>query len=135
MPTRLLRIVPLLLLVSLLAGRAEAACVNRFLARSEKTSQVITLLTGRLTFQEAQALAKAIKDGKAPQLEWVDEKGKTLAKQLGELKVVRPMPVGCDGKSSGVVLIASFMRVTGPSRRMYVKLDGTTVTQFDEQTQ
>jgi hypothetical protein len=132
MPTLSLPTISTLILAVMLAEPAAAACVNRFLVRSEKTTQVVTLLTGRLTFQEAQALAASIKDGKAPQLEWVDEKGKTLARQVGDLRVVRPMPVGCEGRSSGVVLITSFMRVSAPSRRMHVKLNGA-ITQFEEQ--
>lgn len=111
-----------------------ATCVNKFLSRSEGAArQVVTLLTGKLTFQEAQELAKAINAHQAPPLEWVDEKGKTISRQFGELKVVRPMPVGCDGKTSGVVVIATFQTLSQPAGHMLVKLDANTTVTFDEQ--
>ena len=106
-----------------------ATCVNRFVTRSERQRQVVTLLTGKYTFQEAQAMAKNAR------LEWVDDKGKTIARQFGELKIVRPMPVGCDGKSSGVVMIASFASVIAPQKKMLVKFDANTTVAFDQQDQ
>ncbi|GEM_PF-906147 len=113
---------------------SAAVCVNKFLSRSEGAAkQIVTLLTGKLTFQEAQDLAKAITAKSAPPLEWVDDKGKTIARQFGELKVVRPMPVGCDGKTSGVVVIATFQTLSQPSGKMIVKLDPNTTVTFDEQ--
>ena len=113
---------------------ASAACVNKFLSRNEGAAkQIVTLLTGRLTFQEAQDLAKAISARQAPPLEWVDEKGKTISRQYGELKVVRPMPVGCDGKASGVIVIATFQTLSQPSGRMMVKLDANTTVTFEQQ--
>ncbi len=114
---------------------SQAACMNKFLRRTEGPRQVITLLTGRLTFQEAQALAAAISSHEKPPLEWVDAKGKAIARQWGELKIVRPMPVGCDGKPSGVVMIATFATTSQPSRKMDVKIDGETVVNFEEQSQ
>lgn len=122
-------------LVLLAANAASAACVNRFLSRTPRASyHTVTLLTGKLTFQEAQELAKKMEAGQAPRLEWVKDDGKIIAKQMGELKVVRPMPVGCDGKASGVVMIASFLSVNPPSKKMNVKLDANTVVAFEEQT-
>ena len=118
----------------LLADSARAACINRFVARADRPRQVITLLTGKLTFQEARALSDAIEKKQTPPLEWVTEDGKPVARQLGELKVIRPMPVGCDGKSSGVVMIATFTSAIGPSKRMFVKFDSDTTVQFDEQS-
>jgi hypothetical protein len=103
--------------------------MNKFLRRSEGSGkQIITLLTGKLTFEEAQTRAKG-----AP-LEWVDDKGKVLAKSV-ELKVVRPMPVGCDGKTSGVVMIATFISITQPRAKMLIKLDDSTTVAFDEQSE
>ncbi len=123
-----------LLLVSLLAAEtASAACVNRFVVRRDKTQQVVTLLTGKLTFQEAQELSAKIRNGESPRIEWVDDNGKTLSKQVGELRVVRPMPVGCDGKTSGVVVVATFLSVQPPSKKMTVKLDANTIVAFEEQ--
>lgn len=123
-----------LLLLTFAAHGASAACVNRFVARSERPRQIVTLLTGKLTFQEATALADAINKKQAPPLEWVSEDNKSLAKQFGELKVVRPMPVGCDGKTSGVVMVATFAANQPPAKKMLVKLDANTTVVFDEQS-
>lgn len=112
---------------------ASAACINRFVNRTERPHQIVTLLTGKLTFQEAQALAASIKKKEAPALEWLDEGGKTIAKQFGDLKVVRPMPVGCDGKSSGVVLIVSFPTNNTPVKKIIVKLNPDSTVTFDQQ--
>ena len=111
-------------------------CVNKFLSRSEGASrQVVTLLTGKLTFQEAQELAKAINAKSSPPFEWLDDKGKVVSRQFGELKVVRPMPVGCDGKTSGVVVIATFGSVSQPAGKMIVRIDANTTVTFEEQKQ
>ena len=116
------------------ASASAATCVNKFLSRSEGAArQVVTLLTGKLTFQEAQEVAKAINSKQAPPLEWIDDKGKTISRQFGELKVVRPMPVGCDGKTSGVVVIATFQTLSQPQGRMVVKLDANTTVTFEQQ--
>lgn len=130
-----LRFTALALAAVSLAGSASAACVNRFLARTERPHQVVTLLTGKLTFQEAQALAKKIQDKQAPPIEWVDEKGRTLSRQFRDLKVVRPMPVGCDGKTSGVVMIVTFPMSAAPEKKMLVKLDEKTTVEFQEQAE
>jgi hypothetical protein len=121
------------LALSIAAGTASAACMNRFVVRTDGNQQVVTLLTGKLTFQEAQELAKKIGDGQSPGLEWINDSGKTISRQNGELKVVRPMPVGCDSKPSGVVIIARFLAVQPPSKKMNVKLDANTTVAFDEQ--
>jgi hypothetical protein len=121
------------LAVALTANAASAACVNRFVARAERPNQVVTLLTGKLTFQEAQALAKAIRERQSPPVEVLDDKGKTVARQFGDLKIVRPMPVGCDGKTSGVVMIVSFPLAATPSRKIIVKLDANTTVEFEQQ--
>jgi hypothetical protein len=112
-----------------------AVCVNRFVSRSDGPRQVVTLLTGKLTFQEAQALAKTIQSKQTPPLEWIDEGGKSIAKQIGELKVVRPMPVGCDGKTSGVVMIVTFPTSVTPVKKMNVKLDANTTVAFEQQAE
>jgi hypothetical protein len=114
------------------AQSVSAACMNKFLRRAEGPRQVVTLLTGKLTFQEAQALSAAIEQKKSPAIMWVDEKGKEISRQFGELRVVRPMPVGCDGKASGVVAIVTFPTPQQPSRKMLVKLDNETTVAFDE---
>jgi hypothetical protein len=129
----LLRVVAPALLVILGANAASAACINRFVNRTERPHQVVTLLTGKLTFQEARSLSAAIQAKQAPPLEWVDDAGKTIARQFGELKVVRPMPVGCDGKTSGVVLIVSFPTGVTPVKKMTVKLNPDTAVVFEQQ--
>ncbi|HEX7707951.1 MAG TPA: hypothetical protein VF701_15940 [Thermoanaerobaculia bacterium] len=122
------------LILAFMAETALAAsCVNRFVSRTERPRQVVTLLTGMLTFQEAQELAGAIKAGQSPPLEWIQENGTTVARQFGDLKVVRPMPVGCEGKRSGVVIIVQFPTGVAPSKKMIVKLDGKTTVAFDQQ--
>jgi hypothetical protein len=121
--------------VLLVANIASAACVNRFVTRSERPRQIVTLLTGKLTFQEAQALATSIHKKESQPLEWVDANGKSIAKQFGELKVVRPMPVGCDGKSSGVVMIVAFAAANPPTKKMLVKLNTDTTVAFDQQAE
>lgn len=127
--------IAVVLALTLSARSASAACVNRFVARTERPFQVVTLLTGMLTFQEAQALATAIAKKQAPPLEWVREDGKSVAKQYGELKVVRPMPVGCEDKKSGVVIVASFGSTVPPAKKMFVKLDANTTVAFEAQSE
>ena len=122
----------LLSLVVFLAESASAACVNKFTVRSDGPRQITTLLTGKLTFDEAQQLSKAISAGEAPPLEWVDAKGKAIAKQFGPLKIVRPMPVGCDDKTSGVVMIATFTTISRPQATMTVKFKEQMTVAFEE---
>jgi hypothetical protein len=129
----LLRLAVAIIVTVASARHASAACMNRFVNRTERPHQIVTLLTGKLTFQEAQALAAAIKAKQAPVFEWLDDGGKVVARQYGELKVVRPMPVGCDGKSSGVVLIVSFPTNNTPVKKMIVKMNAETTVTFDEQ--
>ena len=114
-------------LIGLLTSSTASAaiCVNKFLSRSEGPRQVVTLLTGKVTFQEAQSLTRA-------SVEWVDEKGSKVADAV-DLKVVRPMPVGCDGKTSGVVMLTTFLSVHPPQKRMFVKLGDSAPIEFDEQ--
>ena len=123
------------LCLALARNATPADCMNKFLNRSQGSQQSVTLLTGKLTYQEAYALAKAIKEGQAPPVEWISASGKLIAKQHGDLKVVRPMPVGCDGKTSGVIMVATFMSVQKPIRKMSVKLDANTTVAFEEQAQ
>lgn len=130
-----LRVVGVFAVAALLATAAEAACVNKFIRRSEGTKQVVTFLTGKLTYQEAFILAQAINSNQAPGLEWVDDKGRTIARQFGDVKVVRPMPVACDDKPSGVVLQASFMAAAPPAKKMSLKLKPELTVEFEEQSQ
>ncbi|HEX8153333.1 MAG TPA: hypothetical protein VF698_09425 [Thermoanaerobaculia bacterium] len=116
---------------ALCASSAEAACVNKFLSRADGNRQVITFLTGKLTFDEAQKLATAINRREASPVEWIDDRGRALGKQVGELKIVRPMPVGCDGKTSGVVFVATFIS-RQPTGKMTLRIGESDVT-FEEQ--
>lgn len=135
MTSRILSALTALAIAAAVAQPASAACVNKFLRRNEGMRQIVTLLTGKMTFQEAQTLAAAISKKTSPALEWVDDKGKSIAKQYGDLRVVRPMPVGCDGKSSGVIVVATFLSSQPPKGKMIVKLsDGSTVL-FEEQAE
>jgi hypothetical protein len=125
-----------LTLLLVVAGDLTAAgpsCVNKFMARRERHYQVVTLLTGNLTFQEAQKLSADIQARKSEPLSWVDEKGKPIARQFGELKVVRPMPVGCEGRGSGVVMTVTMVTVQPPSKKMFVRLGADSTVAFDEQ--
>ena len=129
----MMRTLTTVLLLTIAATNASAACVNRFVVRTERPRQIVTLLTGKLTFQEAQDLAAAIQSRKAPPLEWVAQDGKSIAKQFGELKIMRPMPVGCDGKSSGVVMVATFAAATKPEKQMLLKLNANMTVAFEQQ--
>jgi len=128
------RLILVILMSLAIASAAHAACMNKFVRRTEQgTRQVITLLTGKLTFEEAKALADGINAKTSPPLEWLDDNGKVIARQFGELKVVRPMPVGCDGRASGVVVIVTFMSGNTPTKKITVKLDANTTVPFEEQ--
>lgn len=131
---RLFRVAGIALAFALLAHSAQAAaCMNRFRLQSEGEKQVVTLLSGALTFQEAQALANAIKRQVAPPLEWIDGTTKVIAKQTGDLKVIRPMPVGCGNKTSGVVMTVTFVNTTPPAGKMYIRFEGKSVVLFEQQ--
>lgn len=120
--------------LALVPGAGSAACMNKFVRRTEGTNrQVVTLLTGKLTFEEAKTLAQAIASHQAPLLEWVDDSGKMITRQFGDLKVMRPMPVGCDGRASGVVVVVTFMNLNTPAKKMSIKLDANTTVAFEEQ--
>jgi len=121
--------------LQLVPGTGSAACVNKFLSRPEGNKQVVTLLTGKLTFDEAKALAAAISAGQSSPIEWINDSGRTVARQFGAMKVVRPMPVGCDGKASGAVVIVTFMMPSPPVRKLLLKLDNATTVPFEEQSE
>lgn len=106
---------------------AAAVCVNRFLARAEGAKQIMILLTGKLTYQEALDLAK-----QRGAVEWLDDSGKVVATSV-ELKPLRPMPVGCDGRASGVVMQAMFLTVRHASKKVMIKLGSADPVEFEEQ--
>jgi hypothetical protein len=122
--------------VFLLASPALAAsCVNKYVAQkgSNNNKLTMTLLTGMLTFTDAKALAAAIEAGDHAPLSWVTDDGKVIAQQIGELKVVRPMPVSCEGKSSGVVVQASFLAVRTPGKIVKIVFDPDKTIAFESQ--
>lgn len=125
----------LILILAFAASTVSAACVNKFTVRSDGPIQTVTMLTGKLTFQNAQLLAASIRGRKSAPLEWVDDNGKTLAREYGDLRVVRPMPVSCDGNPSGVVMIATFATMSTPAKKMSLKLDSSTTVVFEQQSQ
>jgi hypothetical protein len=131
-----MRIAVALIALSLVPRVSMAAtCVNKFVRRSDGPKQIVTLLTGKLTYQEAQALSHSIVERRAPPIEWIDDEGKIIARQYGELKVVRPMPVACDGKPSGSIIIATFISQIQPSKKMGIRFDPHTNVLFVEQSE
>jgi hypothetical protein len=119
----------------LIPHTASAACLNKFVNHAEGNRQVVTLLTGKFTFDEAKALAAAINAGTASPIEWLGDSGRAVARQLGPVKVVRPMPGGCDGKASGVIMVVTFMSAQSPKVKLPLKLDAGAAVTFDEQTE
>jgi hypothetical protein len=113
--------------------QATAACVNKYIAVKDGPKYTLTILTGKLSYQEAYELAQAVNKQTAPPAEWVDEKGKTIAKQVGEMKIVRPMPVSCDGKPMGVVLTTAFVAPRPPSGKIFIKFDEKNTVELEEQ--
>jgi hypothetical protein len=131
---RSLALISLASLLSLLSARdGSAACLNKFVSRAEGGMKVVTLLTGKLTFDEAKALAAAINAGHSPPMLWLSDSGRAVATQIGQVKVVRPMPVGCDGRASGVVLVLNFMSPNTPHGKVTMKLDSNNPVEFEEQ--
>jgi hypothetical protein len=119
----------------LMPHTASAACMNKFVNHPEGNKQVVTLLTGKFTFDEAKALAAAINAGTSPPVEWLNESGRSIARELGPIKVVRPMPVGCDGKASGVIVVVTFMSPQTPKAKLQLKLGANDPVTFDEQAE
>jgi len=119
-------------LLGLAATSARAACVNKYVARSEGNKKILTLLTGKLTFPEAQELAKAVTAKNAAPIEWVDEGGNTIATSV-QVQAVRPMPVACDDKPSGSVLNVTFLTFSTPSGGVTIKFSEELLVYFDEQ--
>lgn len=125
---------PIIILLLLLPAAADAAvCVNKYVQHSGQNRLTLTLLTGQLTFDEAKQLASAIGEGQKAPLEWQSSDGKVIARQFGELKVVRPMPIACDDKPSGVVLQAIFPTQNKPGEVLRVKLDEGLIVNFNAQ--
>ena len=115
-----------------LAEAADAACMNKYVARAEGNKKILTLLTGKLTFAEAQEMAKAISAKSHPPVEWVDAEGKSIA-QSSVVEAVRPMPVACDDKPSGSVINVTFLTFATPGKGLMIKFSEDLIVYFDEQ--
>jgi hypothetical protein len=116
------------------AGSARAACVNKYVLRTEgNNKKIFTLLTGKITFPEAQEMAKRLIDKSMQPVEWVDEGGKTIAR-ASIFEPVRPMPVACDDKPSGAVINVTFLTFATPGKGITLKFPGDLLVYFDEQT-
>ena len=108
--------------------------MNKYVAQKNANNKLtMTLLTGMLNFNDAKALAAAIESGEHAPLSWVTDDGKVIANQLGELKVVRPMPVSCEEKTSGVVVQASFLTVRTPGKIVRIVIDPGKTIAFEAQ--
>lgn len=131
MPSFLTRLIVTATAAVVLPYSAHAACMNKFVARTEGNKKVLTLLTGSMTFQEAQALGKSVQ-AKKETVEWVDNNGKAVA-TAAEFQPVRPMPVACGDKPSGAVVNVVFLTFANPSKSVTVKLGTDTIVTFEEQ--
>jgi hypothetical protein len=108
--------------------------MNKYIVAKEGLRYTVTILTGKLSYQEAYELAQAVNKQAVPPPEWVDEKGKTIAKHVGEMKIVRPMPVSCDGKPMGVVLTTGFISTRPPTGKIFIKFDEKNTVPLEEQS-
>lgn len=119
--------------IILVTGDARAACLNRFVVQSQNNKRILTLLTGELTFPEAKELARAVQAKEVGAIEWIDASDKVIVAG-SRFSVVRPMPVSCGDRSSGVVATLELLTFSTPSKTMRLKLpDGRKVT-FIEQS-
>ena len=130
-PSYVIRLLATATLAILMPVASYAACMNKFVSRTDGNKKVVTLLTGSMTFQEAQELAKNLQAKKAV-VEWQDDKGKVVA-SAAEFQAVRPMPVACGDKPSGAVVNVVFLTFTSPAKTMTVKLGEITTVTFEEQ--
>ncbi|MGK2858358.1 MAG: hypothetical protein ACSLFQ_14250 [Thermoanaerobaculia bacterium] len=131
MPSHLTRLIVTAAVAILLPASAYAACMNKFVARTEGNKKIFTLLTGSITFQEAQELAKIVQARKAS-IDWLDDKGKVVS-SAAEFQPMRPMPVACGDKPSGAVINVVFLTFASPAKMMTIKLGDVTTVDFVEQ--
>ncbi len=132
MNTKIIRITTLVAVLVLCAAPLHAACVNKYVARTEGNKKVFILLTGLLTFDEAKDLGKQIIAKDAQPVEWVDQNGKTLSTAV-RFQAVRPMPVKCADKPSGSVVNVTFLTFASPSKSVRIKFSETLTVEFQEQ--
>lgn len=130
---KLLALLACVLTIIVLTGDARATCLNRFVVQSQNNKRILTLLTGELTFSEAKELARALQAKEVAAIEWIDASDKVIVAS-SKFSAVRPMPVSCGERSSGVVATLELLTFSTPSKTMRLKLpDGRKVT-FVEQT-
>jgi len=120
-------------LVILAAHGATAACMNKYTSQRDGSKSTLTILTGRISYTEAYQLAQAMSKHMASPPEWVDEKGRTIMK-LADLKVIRPMPVSCDDKPTGVVLSTAFLSPREVTGTIYIKFDEKNTIALEQQS-
>ena len=128
-------IVPSLLTAAamLTASAVEAACVNRYIHRKDSRGRIaLTVVTGKLTFTEAQKLAADVDANKAT-ITWTDRDGKPIVTALPGVQAQRPMPVGCDGRASGAAMAINFLRPTPPAGNIYLRFGDGEVVELEEQ--
>ena len=92
----------------------------------------MTFLTGKLTFQEADALSKAIAAKQAP-LDRVGRRRRQDHRQAARRHEGRcgPMPVACEPRTSGAVMNVTFQSAIPPAKKMRIKLDEKTIVDFE----
>ena len=131
MPSNVTRLIVTAIAAVSFPAAAHAACMNKFVTRTEANKKIVTLLTGSITFQEAQELAKNVQTKKAV-VEWQDDKGKVIS-SAAEFQAVRPMPVACGDKPSGAVINVTFLTFAVPAKSMTIKLGDVSTVTFVEQ--
>lgn len=107
--------------------------MNKYVSRAEGNKKVVTLLTGMLTFAEAQELGQQLSTKSHAPVEWVDDNDKALA-SAAVFQPVRPMPVKCADKPSGSVVNVTFLTAATPGSTMRIKFSETLTVDFTEQT-
>lgn len=113
----------------------RAACMNKYVHQKSGQKVTFTLLTGMLTFDEAKAVAAEIAEGSRNPIRWMNVDGKVVARNFGPIRVVRPMPVSCEGKGSGVVLQAVFPTGNTPDRQIQMDFGRDLVVEFEAQSE
>lgn len=121
-----------LILAIMLSSSAHAACVNKYVHRMDGKKVTLTVITGTLTFAEAQKLASDVAAGKAT-IEWTDKDGSAPMKVLPGAAAVRPMPVACGDRKSGSVISMSFLRISPPKGTIYLKLGSDEIVAVEQQ--
>ncbi len=130
----MVRALAFLALTALLTSPAAAACVNKYVHEKDGPRVRFTLLTGTMTYDEAKALGEAIASGDSDPVAWLStEDDDVVARQYGQIRVLRPMPVACGDSPSGVVLEVEFATFTNPGAVVRIHFDDERVVDFAAQ--